>query len=176
MAQELVSVGKITGTHGVQGEVKILPLTDFPERFRPGTRLILVPEGGEGRAFPVTVTRSRPGKGGLILKLAEINDRDQAAAVRGAILKVEPWAVEPLPEGHYYIYQLIGCRVYTQAGDYLGTLTDVLTTGANDVYVVREHDAGNAREVLIPALKEVVRQIDLNTREICVALPPGLLD
>lgn len=173
MTQELVSVGKITGTHGIKGEVKILPLTDFPERFRPGTRLILIPEGEEGRAFPVTVIRSRFGKGGLILKLAEINDHDQATAVRGATLKVEPWAVEPLPEGHYYIYQLVGCRVYDLDGEYLGILTDVLATGANDVYVVRDNDAG---EVLIPALKEVVRQIDLNTREIRVALPPGLLD
>jgi len=176
MVQERISVGIIISTHGVQGEVKVLPLTDFPERFRPGTRLILEQEGAAGRALPVTVTRSRPGKGSLILKLAELNDVDRAGAVRGATLKVEPWEVEPLPAGHYYIYQLVGCRVYTTGGDCLGTLIDVLTTGANDVYVVRDNDAGDAREVLIPALKQVVRRIDLTAREIQVELPPGLLD
>lgn len=176
MEAERIGVGKIIGTHGVRGEVKVFLLTDFPERFRPGTRLILEQEGAEGRegkTFPVTVIRARPGKGNLILKLAEINDADQARAVRGAILKVEPWEVEPLPEGHYYIYQLLGSRVYTTGDEFLGTLEEILTTGANDVYVVR---AEGTREILIPALKTVVRRVDLAGKEIRVELPPGLRD
>ncbi|OIQ59861.1 ribosome maturation factor RimM [Moorella thermoacetica] len=176
MEAERIGVGKIIGIHGVRGDVKVLPLTDFPERFRPGTRLILEQESAKGRekrTFPVTVISARPSKGNLILKLAEINDADQAGAVRGATLKVEPWEVEPLPEGHYYIYQLLGSRVYTTGGEFLGTLQDILVTGANDVYVVRNEEAG---EILIPALKTVVRQVDLARKEIRVELPPGLRD
>ncbi|KYH32074.1 ribosome maturation factor RimM [Neomoorella mulderi] len=170
MGLDRIGVGKIVATHGVRGEVKVEPWTDFLGRFRPGTRLILQ-RGEEIR--PVTVARARPHGRHLILKLAEINDADQAGALRGALLKVEPWEVEPLPEGHYYIFQLVGSRVYTTGGDFLGTLTDVLTTGANDVYVVK---GAGKKEILIPALKEVVRKIDLARREISVALPPGLLD
>jgi 16S rRNA processing protein RimM len=81
--------------------------------------------------------------------------------------------VEPLPEGHYYIFQLVGSRVYTTGGEFLGILTEVLTTGANDVYVVK---GTGKKEILIPALKDVVRKIDLARREMTVALPPGLLD
>ncbi|MBC7324851.1 MAG: hypothetical protein H5T99_06015, partial [Moorella sp. (in: Bacteria)] len=94
MGQERISVGKIVAPHGVRGEVKIVPWTDFPERFRPGTRLIL--QQGD-RTSQVTVTEARPRGRCLILKLAEINNANDAAALGGAVLKVEPWEVEPLP-------------------------------------------------------------------------------
>ncbi|WP_406678297.1 ribosome maturation factor RimM [Moorella sp. ACPs] len=170
MVPERIDVGKIVATHGVRGEVKVEPWTDFPGRFRPGTRMLL--QLGE-EIRPVTIAGARPHGRHLILKLAEVNDCDQAGALRGAVLKVEPWEVEPLPEGHYYIFQLVGSRVYTTGGEFLGTLTEVLTTGANDVYVVK---GTGKKEILIPALKDVVRKIDLARREITVALPPGLLD
>jgi len=170
MTAARISVGKIVATHGIGGEVKVEPWTDFPERFRPGTRFSL--QKGEV-TYPVTVAGARPHGRHLILQLAEINDLEQAGCLHGSVLQVEPWEVEPLPEGQYYIFQLVGSRVYTTGGQFLGTLLDVLTTGANDVYVVK--GAGN-KEILIPALKEVVSGIDLARKEIRVALPPGLLD
>ncbi len=170
MTAARISVGKIVATHGIRGEVKVEPWTDFPERFRPGTRLLLQKGKATGA---VTVAAARSHGRHLILQLAGINDLEQAATLPGSVLQVEPWEVEPLPEGHYYIFQLAGSRVYTTGGQFLGTLLDVLTTGANDVYVVR--GAGD-KEILIPALKEVVAAIDLARKEIRVALPPGLLD
>ncbi|MDN5345424.1 MAG: rRNA processing protein RimM [Clostridia bacterium] len=170
MADARVDVGKIVASHGILGEVKVEPWTDFPERFRPGTRLLLQHKGGTSR---VTVREARSQGRYLLLKLAEINDADQARACQGAVLQVEPWEVEPLPPGHYYIFQLLGSRVFTTSGQFLGTLTDVITTGANDVYVVT---GAGQKEILIPALKEVVRHINLARREICVEVPPGLLD
>ncbi|QGP93052.1 Ribosome maturation factor RimM [Neomoorella glycerini] len=170
MGPERIGVGKIVATHGVRGEVKVEPWTDFPGRFRSGTRLLLQ-QGEEVR--PVTVASARSHGRYLILKLAGIDEVGQAVALRGALLQVEPWEVEPLPAGHYYIFQLVGSRVYTSGGDFLGTLTGVLTTGANDVYVV---EGAGKKEILIPALKEVVQKIDLARREISVVLPPGLLD
>ncbi|WP_258361060.1 ribosome maturation factor RimM [Moorella sulfitireducens (nom. illeg.)] len=170
MVPDRIGVGKIVSTHGVRGEVKVEPWTDFPARFRPGTRMFLQQEE-ETRLVTITAARSQGRH--IILKLAEINDCEEAGALRGAILKVDQGEVEPLPEGHYYIFQLVGSRVYTTGGEFLGTLTEVLTTGANDVYVVL---GTGEKEILIPALKEVVRKIDLDRKEITVALPPGLLD
>ncbi|WP_338834675.1 Ribosome maturation factor RimM [Moorella humiferrea] len=170
MTEERIGVGKIVAPHGVHGEVKVEPWTDFPERFRPGLKLLLQ-LGLETRR--VTVAGARPHGRHLLLKLEEVNDCNSAEALRGAVLKVEPWEVEPLPEGRYYIFQLLGSRVYSTDGEFLGTLTDVLATGANDVYVVR---GNNYKEILLPALKDVVLKIDVSRKEIIVALPPGLLD
>lgn len=170
MMPEKIGVGKIVATHGVRGEVKVLAWTKFPQRFRPGTGLLI--QQGENIS-ETTICRVRPMGRHLILKLSGVDDVNHAAALRGAVLKVEPWAVEPLPEGHYYHFQLVGSRVFTVAGEYLGRLTDILTTGANDVYVVQD---GKNKEILIPALKTVVREIDLVREEIRVELPPGLRD
>lgn len=163
-------MGRVVGTHGVHGELKVILLTDFPQRFRPGTRLYI--QQGDNSAI-VTVAGARYAGKSFLLKLVEINDADHAGALRGAALRVEPWEVEPLPEGHYYHFQLIGSRVYTITGEYLGILTEIFPTGANDIYVARD-DSG--KEILIPALKTVVRRIDLARKELHVKLPPGLLD
>jgi 16S rRNA processing protein RimM len=170
MQQERIIVGRITAPYGVQGELKVMLLTDFPQRFRPGTRLFI--QQGENTGIGTVVGARYAGKS-FILKLAEINDAEHAGALRGAVLQVEPWEVEPLPEGHYYHFQLINSHVFTVAKEYLGRLTDILTTGANDVFVVQDE---TGKEVLIPALKTVVRRIDLTKKELHVELPPGLLD
>lgn len=170
MVQERISIGKIVATHGVRGEVKVIPWTDFPQRFRPGTRLFI--EQGEN-IYTATVTGARFQGRHLIIKLKEFNDASHAGVLCGAVLKVEPWEVEPLPEGHYYHFQLVGSRVFTTEGELLGKLVDILSTAANDVYIIRS-EAG--KEILIPALKSVVRQIDVTKKEISVEVPPGLLD
>jgi len=170
MVQERISVGKIVATHGIQGEVKVIPWTDFPQRFRPGTRLFI--QQGDS-ICNATVAGARSQGRHLIIKLNEFNDASHAGALCGAVLKVEPWEIEPLPEGHYYHFQLVGSRVLTVKGEFLGNLIDILTTGANDVYVVRDE---TGKEILIPALRTIVHQIDLARREIRVEVPPGLLD
>jgi len=170
MVEERISVGKVVATHGIKGEIKVIPLTDFPNRFRPGTRLIA--EKGDC-ITNVTVTRARSQGKQIIIKLAEINDVQLAEKLCGSVLKVEPWEVEPLPEGRYYHFQIIDCKVISTGGVFLGRVTDILTTGANDVYVVQ---SSNEKEILIPALKTVVKQVNTDKKEIIVELPPGLID
>lgn len=170
METKRIAVGKILTTHGHRGEVKIWPWTDFPQRFRPGTRLWLRSAQGYQR---VTVISSRLHGRHVILRFAEIPDMTAAEKLRNTILEVDPWEVEPLPPGRYYVFQLIDCRVFTEEGDFLGTLKDVQKTGANDVFVVVTLEG---KEVLVPALKEVVKKIDIANKTIKVKLIPGLLD
>ncbi|HHP51093.1 MAG TPA: 16S rRNA processing protein RimM [Moorella mulderi] len=165
-----VTVGKIRTAHGIRGEVKVEPLTDFPQRFRPGIRLFI--DQGQGERA-VTIEKARPHGPLLLVKFKEIQGREEALALRGCLLQVEPWEVEPLPEDHYYIFQLIGCLVYTVEGEYLGILTEVLRTRAHDVYVVTSPEG---KEILLPARKELLPLIDVARRRIEVILPPGLLE
>ncbi|MGB9859162.1 MAG: ribosome maturation factor RimM [Moorellaceae bacterium] len=169
MGEGRIAVGKITATHGCRGEVKVWPWTDFPERFRPGTRLLV----RDRENLSLTVTDSRIQGKNVILRFAEMPDMAAAEKLLGAILEVEPWEVEPLPPGRYYIFQLVGCRVYTEEGELLGELEDVQQTGANDVFIIR---GSGSKKLLIPALKEVVKEIDVGQKTIKVKLLPGLLD
>ena len=143
-------VGEVVGPFGVAGEVKLYPLTDFPERLRRYRRLVLALPDGSRR--DVRVRRARPHKNIWLLKLQDVNTPEEAEALRGAQAIVPAHLVEPLPEGHFYLHDIIGLRAVTAAGDELGTVTDVLRSPANDVYVV-----GN---LLIPAVKEIVERID----------------
>mgnify|MGYP001293777796 CR=1 FL=1 len=157
-------VGRITGPWGLLGDVKVEPSTDFPQRFSPGSVLLL-----EGR--PTHVVRSRNHKCAVVVKLDLVNDRTQAESLRGKLLAVSRDEAAPLPEGTYYHFQIVDLGVWTDGGEYLGEVKEVLSTGANDVYVVR--DAGK-KEVLIPALEDVILEVKLNEGRMVVRLPEGL--
>jgi 16S rRNA processing protein RimM len=143
-------VGEIVGPFGVLGEVKLYPITDFPERLRRYRRLVLAMPDGSQRE--VRVQRARPHKNLWVLKLRDVGSIEEAEALRGAQAVVPAELAEPLPKGHFYLHQVIGLRVVTAAGEELGTVTDVLRSPANDVYVVGD--------LLIPAVKEMVERID----------------
>lgn len=168
---DLVVIGEITATHGNKGEVKVFPLTDFPERFRLLKEVFLVHKG-ESRILQVAGARFH--KKFVLLKFREINNPTEAEDLKGAFLAVRKEEAFPLPEGSYYIFQLIGLPVFTLEGEYLGELKEVQRTGSNDVYVV-VHPQTQA-EVLIPALKEVVSSVDLAAKKILVKPLPGLLE
>ena len=157
-------VGIIKGAWGLQGDLRVESLTDNPDRFAANSRLYL-----EGRA--VRVRRSREVKRGIVLKLDSVHDRTAAERLRGKSLTVSADAVPALPEGAYYHYQLIDLDVYTCEGERLGSVREILTTGANDVYVV---ERPGARDLLIPALKRVVVGVDLLAGRMVVRLPEGL--
>jgi 16S rRNA processing protein RimM len=161
-----LQVGKVAGAMGVTGEVKVDLTTDFPDRFQ---RLEVIYVGLEHRAMRVSRVRRHHGR--VILALADVQDREAAAALQGAPLYVPRSEAVPLPEGHYYHDQILGLRVETTAGDALGTVVEILVTGSNDVYVVR----GDTGEVLIPALREVVRSIDLSAGLMVIEPVEGLL-
>ena len=140
-------------------------LSDAPNRFAPGGVLRL--KGKTER-----VERSRKGKRGLLVKLDSVNDRTQAEELVGEDLTVLPEQVEPLPDGSYYHFQILGMRVLTDEGEYLGTIEEIIVTGGNDVYVV--HEEGR-RDILIPALPDVIIDVDLEASEMKVSLPDGLV-
>ena len=144
-------VGELVGPFGILGEVKLYPTTDFPERLRRYRRLVLaLPDGSRQE---VRVQRARPHKNLWLLKLRDIKTPEEAEALRGAQAMVPAALAEPLPEGHFYLHDVIGLRVVTPGGEELGTVTDVLRSPANDVYVV-------GGSLLVPAVREIVERID----------------
>ena len=157
-----VTVGRISAAHGIRGEVKVEPLTDFPERFQPGSRLWI-----EGVAHEVE--RGRWQRRNVILQLRDVADRNQAEALVGkALLAAEATPIQE--EDVYYLHDVIGLRVEDASGDPLGKLAEVLSTGSNDVYVVR----GDRGELLLPALDDVVREVDVPGGRIVVDVPDGI--
>ena len=159
-----VAIGRVGAPWGVRGTVRVLPLTDSRQQFAAG-RTVTV--GGERR----TIESARWQKGMVYLRLSGIEDREAAAEIRDRLLAIPESELEPLPEGQYYRFQLIGLAVLSTDGEELGHVTDVLGTGANDVYVVR----GDRGELLLPATDEVVREIDLETGRMLIEVLPGLL-
>lgn len=157
----VVAVGRVVSVRGVRGELVVEPLTDFADRFAAGSRLWL-----QGR--PLEVERSSTRRGRVLLTLRGVENRDQAASLRGVLLEVPESELRELEPGTYYRFQLIGLAVFDPAGGRLGTLADILATGANDVYVVRD----DGREVLVPALDDVVLEVDVAGGRMVVDLPP----
>ena len=160
-----VIVGRIRSAWGLKGDVSVEVLSDAPKRFAAGSVLRLMGK-------PTCVERSRKYKRGLLLKLDAADDRTQADALRGEDLTVLPEQVEPLPDGLYYHFQIIGMHVRTEIGERLGVVSEIISTGSNDVYVIHEQER---RDILIPALPDVVLEVDLDAGLMVVSLPDGLV-
>lgn len=165
LGNDEIVVGRIRSAWGLRGDVGVETLSDAPGRFAAGSILRL-----KGRR--VCVERSRKSKRGLLLKLEGIDDRTQAEALRGEELRVLPEQVEALPEGVYYHFQIIGISVETNNGEKLGVVCEIIVTGSNDVYVVRKPDR---RDILIPALPDVILAVDVPNGVMVVDLPDGLI-
>ncbi len=162
-------IGSIAGAHGIRGEVKVEILTDYPERFRAGAKMYL---GTEREARPVEIQAARPHKHYYLVKFSQVPDRNAAELLAGQLVLILTEEAMPLAEHENYAHDLIGLQVETEDGQTLGQISDILATGANDVYVV----TGGEREVLVPALRDVVLSVDLGTGRVVVRLPEGLLD
>jgi 16S rRNA processing protein RimM len=162
--QGYVAVGRILGPWGLRGDVKVEPLTDFPERFGRGCRLHV-----EGVAY--TIERCRWHKGKVYIKLSDIDSATAAEPLGQRFLEVPEEELKPLSEGEYYQFQILGLEVRTAEGQPLGKVTQILSTGSNDVFVVH----GEGGELLIPALDDVVKAIDLDEGWMEVEPVEGLL-
>lgn len=170
MPAELVSIGKIVGHYGYKGEVKVTPLTDFPQRFE-GLKQVMVNK--HGAISIAQIEKVKINHNMLLIKFSGIDSKESALEIRGSLLQIEETELYPLPEGYYYHFQLLGLKVFDGRRGFIGILTDVLETGANDVYLIKSDDYG---EILIPAIKEVVKKIDLAGKSMQVDLLPGLID
>lgn len=164
------------GPHGIKGEVRVYPLTDFPERFLERDRLLASrPDGSCATWYSVEGARFHQDL--VILKLGGIDERTAAQGLRGWLLCVAEDELPPLGEGQFYHHQLIGLVVQTTDGREIGVLEEIYSTGANDVFVVRAPGEGDKRqEHLIPATKEVIRSVDLVAKRMVVEAIPGLLE
>lgn len=167
--EEYLTVGKIINTHGVRGEMKVLPTTSDINRF---DYLKIVWVEKDGRLNEYFVDSVRYHKNLVLIKLHGVDTMDKAAEFKNCYMKVDRKNARPLDENEFFIVDLLDCEVYE--GDVLlGKVTNVLQTGSNDVYVVNGDKYG---EILIPALEEVVLKVDIENKRIQVALPEGLVE
>ncbi len=163
-----LAIGRVTRPHGIRGEVRMELFTDYPEHVADVPAVYV---GSQRRRHEVK--RARLHKGRLLLHLKGYDDRDAAEALRGQLVEVAIEDAVPLEVDEYYEFQLVGLRVTTEDGRELGELVEILDTlGANDVYVVH----GLYGEVLLPAIEDVVREVDLDEGRMVVHLLPGLWD
>jgi 16S rRNA processing protein RimM len=162
---ELISIGKILGAQGNKGEVKALPLTDFPQRFEKLKEVYL------GKGQKVQIEGFRYHKGKIILKFSGYDSLEEALQLKGKVMMVEEKDAVKLPQGSYFIHDIIGLDVFTPEGKYLGKIREVFSTLSNDVYVIEKE----AEEILIPATKELVKEIDLQNRRMSINLMKGLI-
>ncbi len=168
--EELLQVGVLTSTHGVRGEMKIFPLTDDVKRFKKNKAYILeTPKGN----IDVTVESVKFFKQFVILKFEGFDSIDEIQPYKGCNLLVTRENAVKCAKDEYFIADLIGLMVYEEEGAQIGELTDVIQTGANDVYVVKSTEG---KEILFPAIKECVRSIDVAEKKVVVHVMPGLLD
>jgi 16S rRNA processing protein RimM len=163
-SQGYVAVGRILGPWGLQGDLKVEPLTDFPERFAVGCSLYV-----DGVAHSIERCRWRKGK--VYIKLSGIDSATAAEALRQRFLEVPEEELKPLSEGEYYQFQILGLEVRTTEGQRLGKVSQILSTGGSDVFVVH----GEVGELLIPSVDDVIRAIDLDGGWMEVELVEGLL-
>ena len=155
-------IGQVVAPFGIRGQVKVRPETDVPERFRLLEQVCLEFPDGEQRMARIDDVRISPK--GVTVRFAGYENRSQAEDLRGAWVKIKKSMALPLPEGSYYIYQLVGLRAYTEDGRDLGEITEVIQAPGNDVYVTPH--------AMIPALRHVVREVDLEAKRMVVSLPP----
>jgi 16S rRNA processing protein RimM len=166
-SSDYVVVAQVLTAHGLRGELKCRMITDFPrQRFRRGARVFIA-------AAPYTVVSTRVQGSSALLRLEEVQDRDAALALRGKDVEVPASDRLPLPRGRFYWQDVIGLTVVdATTGEMLGTVKDILETGANDVYIVQRPDA---KDLLVPAIKDGIKKIDPSSGRMLIQPLPGLI-
>lgn len=166
--EDMLQVGVITQTHGIRGEVKVFPTTDDAARFKK-LKKVTLDNGKERRELEIASVKFF--KNLVILKFKGIDNINDVEKYKKAPLYVTREDAVPLGENEYFIADLIGLKVVSDEGENLGVLDDVLQIGANDVYVVK---CDNGEEILVPAIKDCVKNVDIEGNEITLHLLPGL--
>ena len=162
----LLFVGVITRPHGVKGEVWV-KIINKADKFLDGqTNKVLLGV----RQVPYELESFRVHRNGLLVKLAGCDDRNNADILRGSEVYISVDQMKPLRPNEYYVNDLIGLSVFTENGEHIGDLAEVLPTGANDVYSINGEDG----EILLPAIKSVIKSVDLMERKMTVRLMPGM--
>jgi 16S rRNA processing protein RimM len=160
-----ITIGRIIAPWGVSGQVSVQIETDFPQRFSPGAQVFI-------DRRPVIIAGASWHRSRLLLKFSDVDRAEDARKLRGKSIEIPQSQLQPLPEGHYYRFQLIGLEVRTAAGEHLGKIREVLGGQSNDTYVVQ----GAEGEILIPAIEDVVKSVDLAQGYMEIEPIAGLLE
>jgi len=167
---EHLIVGKIVNTHALQGEVKILSATDFKEdRFKKGNTLYIAHNGAH---IPVTVASHRVHKGADLVKFKGLDHINAVELYKGCDLLVDYEDLGELSEHEFYYHEIIGCKVVTEEGEAIGTIHEILETGANDVWVIERE---GQKDALIPYIEDVVKIVDVENKRVTIHVLEGLL-
>ncbi|WMT27825.1 ribosome maturation factor RimM [Bacillus aerius] len=173
MELEWLNVGKIVNTHGVRGEVRVVSKTDFPEeRYKKGSVLYIFKQN-QKEPLKVTVTSHRQHKQFDLLTFEEVGSLNEAEQLKESILKVEKEHLGSLDEGEFYFHEIIGCEVYDEEDKLIGQIKEVLTPGANDVWVVGRK---GKKDALIPYIPSVVKTVDISSKKVHIEVMEGLID
>lgn len=164
----MLVIGKITSPHGIKGDVRVYPLTDYPDRYFEMKEILV---GDEENNTSYKITKVSKHKNIYLFKFDTVNTIDDASALKNKLLVIHEKDAVVLPEDTFYIHDIVGMDVYRADETYLGKVKEIIPTGSNDVYVVK----GAEGDLLIPALKAIIT-IDSAERKITVADLPGLFD
>jgi len=164
-----LEIGQIVNTFGIKGMVKVKPFTDDIRRFDE-LKTVYVEKNSTQTEYEIEEVKYH--KDMVLIKFKGIDKVEQAEMLRNSYLTVSRDSVEKLEEGRYYIVDLLGLEVYTDEQILLGTLEDIFNTGSNDIYVVKDKQG---KQILLPAIQDVIKQIDIENKKIIVHLLPGLI-
>ena len=167
---DLLEVGKIVNTHGLRGEVKVVPWTDYPEVFEDIETVYIKKKSDYER---LDIAGIKYQKNNLIIRFAQLKDINEAEKYKNRVLYAERASLGELPEGVYYIADLIGLDVVKEDGEKVGIISDVFNTGSNDIYEVKREGQKN---LLLPVIDDVVLNIDVENKKVTVRMMEGLED
>ncbi|WP_042348946.1 ribosome maturation factor RimM [Bacillus massiliigorillae] len=166
------NVGKIVNTHGIRGEVRVISRTDFAdERYKVGNSLFLF-QNNQETPIELKITSHRKHKNFDLLTFEGYQNVNDVVGFKEGLLKVPESYLEALDEDEYYFHEIIGCKVLTTADEELGTIREILTPGANDVWVIQ---AKKGKDILIPYIEEIVKEINIPNKTIIIEPMEGLL-
>lgn len=166
------NVGKIVNTHGIKGEVKVIRITDFEERFAKGSILYLQRKQSH-TPIQLTVKQHRRHKQFDLLMFESYDTISDVEPFKEGMLMIKEDQLHPLEDGDYYYFEIIGCEIYTMADEHVGTVKEILSPGANDVWVVQRPQQ---KDVLIPYIEDIVKEINISEKKIRIEPMEGLLD
>ncbi len=167
---EFLTVGKIVNTHALQGEVKVVSNSDFKEeRFEKGSVLYI---DFEGELIEVIIATHRVHKGSDLLKFKNMNSINDVEKYKGSELLVSMDDISELDDNEFYYFEIIGCTVKTTTGEVVGEISEIIETGANDVWTVKRQ---GQKDALIPYIEQIVKSVDIENKEVIIDVMEGLL-
>ncbi|RPF56016.1 16S rRNA processing protein RimM [Aquisalibacillus elongatus] len=171
--EQFFNVGKIVNTHGVKGEVRVIPITDFEERFEPGSTLYLFQHDQDQEPRKLVVSSHRKHKQFELLTFEGLENINDVESFKGSVLKIPESDLFELYESEFYFHEIIGCDVYNTDGDSIGKIKEILQPGANDVWVIERK---GKKDALVPYIESVVKDVDIEGGKVIIEEMEGLLD